>query len=217
MLGLTNQAPMGEKQLGWHRTKKKGEKDRIRTKKKTPSIPTLAPGAERKKILKNWKIEKLKNWSRSSLSPNYEDALRWILRTWSFMLSMRLNTLSHPSQSQGTPGLCFASCRSRSFLLEKPPSVDWGQSSWRQNSDLVCRRKCLRKSQPLVKTADEVQPGCAQRQLWPSGSGNPKFCKSAGLFGEVDRELSENLTWPDPSKSFGWSGCQGCWGQGSAV
>lgn len=49
--------------------------------------------------------------------------LSWIRRTWSFMLSTRLKTLSHPGHSHGMSGRCFASCRSRSFRLEKPPSV----------------------------------------------------------------------------------------------
>jgi hypothetical protein len=44
------------------------------------------------------------------------------------ILSTRLKTLSHPSQSHNTPGLCLASCLARSFLLEKPPPVDCGQS-----------------------------------------------------------------------------------------
>ncbi len=55
------------------------------------------------------------------------------------MLSTLLNTLSHPSHSHMTSGLCLASCLARSFLLEKPPPVDCGQPSRGQKNDFVCR------------------------------------------------------------------------------
>lgn len=81
------------------------------------------------------------------------------LRLEHTMLSTRLKTLSQPSQSHNTPGLCFASCLARSFLLEKPPPVAWGQPSWRQKKDFVCLLWCFLRSQPRVKTALDVQPG----------------------------------------------------------
>jgi hypothetical protein len=55
------------------------------------------------------------------------------------MLSTRLNSLPQFSHSHVIIGLCFASCRARSFLLENPPSVDCGHPSCRQNNVLECR------------------------------------------------------------------------------
>jgi hypothetical protein len=111
---------------------------------------------------------------------------RCILLTWSFMLSIRLNSLPHsspsdPRHSHLIPGLCFASWRARSFLLEKPPppetlplrpfespaahASDCGQPSTRQKRCLECRLKCFRRSQPRVNKALEVQPGYAHRHV----------------------------------------------------
>lgn len=106
------------------------------------------------------------------------------------MLSTLLKILSQPSHSQMTPGLCLASWRARSFLLEKPPPVACGQPSCRQKNDLVCRLWCLRKSQPRVKTALEVQPGYAQVQV-PFLFRYP-YARRSGelLLGEMDREYS---------------------------
>jgi len=103
------------------------------------------------------------------------------------MLSTLLNTLSHPSQSHRTPGLCFASCRARSFLLENPPPVDCGQPSCRQKKDFVCLLWCFLRSQPRVKTALEVQPGYAQLQV-PFLFGNPNALRS-GELGDMEREI----------------------------
>ena len=55
------------------------------------------------------------------------------------MLSTLLNNLPQFSHSHVIMGLCFASCRARSFLLENPPSVDCGHPSCRQNSVFECR------------------------------------------------------------------------------
>jgi hypothetical protein len=114
------------------------------------------------------------------------DDLRCILLTWSLMLSTRLNTLSHPSHSHKTPGLCFASCLARSFLLENPPPCDCGQSPCRQKKDLVCRLWCFRRSHPLVKTALDVHPGYAQLHV-PFLLGMP-YARRSGEEGERDRE-----------------------------
>jgi hypothetical protein len=125
--------------------------------------------------------------SENALGPApYRPPFRCILLTWSFMLSMRLNTRPHSSPSEPRhshliPGLCFASWRARSFLLEKPPPLealplrllesvsaqasDCGQPSTRQKRCLECRLKCLRRSQPRVKRAREVQPGYAHRHV----------------------------------------------------
>lgn len=89
----------------------------------------------------------------------------WTRRTWSFcitqaelamftedrtfqhasergmltILSTLLKSLPQPSHSHVIIGLCFASCRARSFLLEKPPSVACGHPSCRQKSVFECR------------------------------------------------------------------------------
>src|SRR4051812_19507760 len=102
------------------------------------------------------------------------------------MLSIRLNTRPHSSPSEPRhshliPGLCFASWRARSFLLEKPPppevlplrllesasahASDCGQPSTRQKRCLECRLKCLRRSQTRVKRARGGQSGYVHRYV----------------------------------------------------
>ena len=100
------------------------------------------------------------------------------------MLSTRLKMRSHPAHSHTTPGLCLASCRARSFLLEKPPPLACEQAGYRQKKLLVWRLWCLRRSQPRVKLARDVQPGYAHdhdpsaltkpyrfRSSWPGDEG----------------------------------------------
>jgi hypothetical protein len=78
----------------------------------------------------------------------------------------------------------LASWRARSFLLEKPPPLACEHAGYRQKKLLVWRLWCLRRSQPRVKLARDVQPGYAHdhepsaltkpyrfRSSWPGDEG----------------------------------------------
>lgn len=175
---------------------------------------TVTPGRLERPESPSGRIVKVLVHADMGLGPvPFRAALWCILLTWSrytaisfvvvvvsevrTMLSTRLNTRSQPDQSQRTPGLCFASCLARSFLLEKPPPVACGQPSWRQKNDFVCLLWCFLRSQPLVNTALDVQPGYAQLHV-PFLFGNPYALRS-GELGDSERvdraggDLSEAL------------------------